>query len=61
MRKISAWAAIAALPTAIAGIYGMNFHNMPELETRYGYYVVLVLMGLACWWLHGNFKRRGWL
>jgi magnesium transporter len=61
MRKISAWAAIAALPTAIAGIYGMNFQHMPELETRYGYYVILVIMGLACWWLYGNFKRRGWL
>jgi magnesium transporter len=61
MRKISAWAAIAAVPTAIAGIYGMNFHNMPELETRYGYYVVLALMVAACVWLHGNFKRRGWL
>jgi magnesium transporter len=61
MRKISAWAAIAAVPTAIAGIYGMNFRHMPELETRYGYYVVLVLMAVACWWLYGNFKRRGWL
>jgi magnesium transporter len=61
MRKISAWAAIAAVPTAIAGIYGMNFRHMPELETRYGYYVVLVLMLVACWWLYGNFKRRGWL
>jgi magnesium transporter len=61
MRKISAWAAIAALPTAIAGIYGMNFQHMPELETRYGYYVVLVVMALACWWLYANFKRRGWL
>jgi magnesium transporter len=61
MRKISAWAAIAAVPTAIAGIYGMNFRHMPELETRYGYYVVLLLMVVACWWLYGNFKRRGWL
>jgi magnesium transporter len=61
MRKISAWAAIAAVPTAIAGIYGMNFRNMPELETRYGYYIVLVLMVVACVWLYGNFKRRGWL
>jgi magnesium transporter len=61
MRKISAWAAIAAVPTAIAGIYGMNFRNMPELETRYGYYFVLALMALVCWLLYGNFKRRGWL
>ena len=37
MRKISAWAAILAVPTLIAGIYGMNFHNMPELRWHYGY------------------------
>jgi magnesium transporter len=61
MRKISAWAAIAAVPTAIAGIYGMNFLHMPELGTRYGYYVVLALMASACVWLYFNFKRRGWL
>ena len=41
MRKISAWAAIALVPTAIAGIYGMNFDNMPELRWQYGYYVVV--------------------
>src|SRR5690606_33798663 len=39
MRKISAWVAIAAVPTAVAGIYGMNFDNMPELRWEYGYYV----------------------
>jgi magnesium transporter len=61
MRKISAWAAIAAVPTAIAGIYGMNFDHMPELRTRYGYYVIIALMAGACVWLYGNFKRRGWL
>ena len=49
MRKISAWAAIALVPTAIAGIYGMNFDNMPELHWRYGYFAVLaVIVGAAC-------------
>ena len=44
VRKISAWAAIALVPTAIAGIYGMNFDNMPELHTHYGYFVVLAVI-----------------
>ncbi|HEU5242256.1 MAG TPA: magnesium and cobalt transport protein CorA, partial [Ornithinibacter sp.] len=48
MRKISAWVAIAAVPTMIAGIYGMNFDNMPELRWHYGYFGVLALMGLTC-------------
>ncbi len=61
MRKISAWAAIALVPTAIAGIYGMNFDNMPELSWRYGYFVVLGVIGGACLMLHRAFKRNGWL
>ena len=61
VRKISAWAAIALVPTAIAGIYGMNFDNMPELHTRYGYYVVLAAIVLACVGLYVLFRRRGWL
>jgi magnesium transporter len=61
MRKISAWAAIALLPTAIAGIYGMNFDNMPELHTRYGYYVVLAVIAAACFGLHALFRRNHWL
>jgi magnesium transporter len=61
MRKISAWAGIIAVPTAIAGIYGMNFDNMPELHWRYGYPAVLVLMVLVCWALYAGFKRSGWL
>ena len=48
MRKISAWAGIIAVPTAIAGIYGMNFDHMPELEPRYGYPVVLLVIVVAC-------------
>ena len=47
MRKISAWAAIALVPTAIAGIYGMNFDNMPELRWRYGYFAVLAVISTA--------------
>jgi magnesium transporter len=61
MRKISAWAAIALVPTAVAGIYGMNFDNMPELHTRYGYFVVLTAIALACSTLYGLFRRNNWL
>jgi magnesium transporter len=61
MRKISAWAGIIAVPTAIAGIYGMNFDYMPELHTRYGYPVVLLVMFGACWLLYRGFKRSNWL
>jgi magnesium transporter len=61
MRKISAWAGIIAVPTAIAGIYGMNFEHMPELRTTWGYPVVLLVMLAACWLLYRGFKRSGWL
>jgi magnesium transporter len=61
MRKISAWVAILAVPTAIAGIYGMNFEFIPELEWRFGYPFALGLMVLCCFVLHRSFKRRGWL
>ncbi|WP_116951209.1 magnesium and cobalt transport protein CorA [Jiangella endophytica] len=61
MRKITSWAAIVAVPTAIAGIYGMNFRHMPELHWTYGYPGVLLLMAGLCWMLYVNFKRRGWL
>ena len=61
MRRISAWVAIAALPTMIAGIYGMNFDNMPELRWRYGYFVVLGIMVLGCGALYRAFRRSGWL
>lgn len=61
MRKISAWAAIAAVPTLIAGIYGMNFHRMPELGWTWGYPAVLVLMAGLCLGLHRAFRRAGWL
>lgn len=61
MRKISAWAAIALLPTAVAGIYGMNFQHMPELGTRYGYYIVMTGVIAACLLLYRMFRRNGWL
>ena len=61
MRKISAWAAIGLLPTAVAGVYGMNFEHMPELRWRYGYFVVLALIATACGLLYRQFRRRGWL
>jgi len=61
MRKISAWVAIAAVPTMIAGIYGMNFRDMPELHWSLGYPGVLMLMGGACLGLFVAFKRSGWL
>lgn len=61
MRRISAWVAIAAVPTMIAGVYGMNFTHMPELEFEYGYYLVLVLMLAACTALFLLFRRNRWL
>jgi magnesium transporter len=61
MRKISAWAAIALVPTAIAGIYGMNFDDMPELHWRYGYFAVLAVIAVACVGLHALFRRNDWL
>jgi magnesium transporter len=61
MRKISAWVAIAAVPTAIAGIYGMNFDSMPELRWGLGYPLVLLLMFTVCMYLYRRFKRSGWL
>ena len=60
-RQLAAWAAILAVPTAIAGIYGMNFRHMPELSTQYGYFVVLAAIVLICAWLYFRFKRARWL
>jgi len=61
MRKISAWVAIAAVPTMIAGIYGMNFEHMPELSWTWGYPCVLLLMVTVCGFLYRNFRRNHWL
>jgi magnesium transporter len=60
-RQLAAWAAILAVPTAIAGIYGMNFKNMPELDTAYGYFVVLGVMLMFCLFLFVRFKKAKWL
>jgi len=60
-RRISAWAAIIAVPTVIGSIYGMNFRYMPELELRFGYPVVLLVMVASCIVLYVAFKRSGWL
>lgn len=60
-RQLAAWAAILAVPTAIAGIYGMNFDVMPELRWRYGYFMVVGLIGVICGGLWLRFRRIGWL
>jgi magnesium transporter len=61
MRKISAWVAIVAVPTMIAGIYGMNFDHMPELGWTFGYPLALLVMAGACLVLYRAFRRNGWL
>lgn len=61
VRKISAWVALASGPTMIAGIYGMNFHHMPELSFKYGYFVVLGVMGLLTGFLVYKFRKAKWL
>ncbi|MGV0745498.1 magnesium/cobalt transporter CorA [Mycolicibacterium sp. XJ870] len=61
MRKISAWVAIAAVPTMIAGIYGMNFEHMPELKEVWGYPAILILMVAICGFLYVTFRRNHWL
>jgi magnesium transporter len=61
MRKISAWVAIAAVPTALAGIYGMNFDHMPELHQVWGYPAVLAVMATVCTILYFTFRRNDWL
>jgi magnesium transporter len=61
MRKISSWVAIAAVPTMIAGIYGMNFEHMPELEWTLGYPVVVVVTLGVCLSLYRAFRSNGWL
>jgi magnesium transporter len=60
-KKLAAWAAIIAVPTMIAGIYGMNFEMMPELKWIYGYPFVMGIMVVACGYLYVHFKRSGWL
>ncbi len=60
-RKLAAWAAILAIPTAIAGIYGMNFEEMPELKWQYGYPTVVGSMLAICGFLYYRLKKAKWL
>jgi magnesium transporter len=60
-RRLTGWAAILAVPTAIAGIYGMNFEHMPELSWRYGYATVLGVIAVVCSALFVRFRRAGWI
>ncbi|WP_405879058.1 magnesium/cobalt transporter CorA [Streptomyces sp. NBC_01136] len=61
MRKITAWAAVIAVPTMVCGVYGMNFDNMPELHWRFGYPIVIAVITVACLVLYRGFRRNGWL
>ncbi len=61
MRKMAAVAAILAVPTLVAGIYGMNFHFMPELNWTWSYPVVIAVMAVACLVLYWQFRNRNWL
>ncbi|MGX9885931.1 magnesium/cobalt transporter CorA [Streptomyces sp. NPDC002276] len=61
MRKITAWAAVIAVPTMVCGVYGMNFDHMPELHWRYGYPLILGVITVACLALYRGFRRNGWL
>jgi magnesium transporter len=61
MKKLAGWAAIIGVPTMVAGVYGMNFKFMPELEWRYGYPAVVAGLAVVCVYLYYRFKRSGWL
>ncbi|WP_324783621.1 magnesium and cobalt transport protein CorA [Streptomyces sp. H51] len=61
MRKITAWAAVIAVPTMVCGLYGMNFDHMPELHWRFGYPLVIAVISVACVVLYRGFRRNGWL
>jgi magnesium transporter len=60
-KKLAAWGAIFAVPTALAGIWGMNFKHMPELDWTVGYPLALGLIVTACVWLYSRFRKTGWL
>ena len=61
MRRLTAGATLFAIPTAIAGIYGMNFVHMPELTWRYGYPIVVGITAVICWFTYRRFRKSGWL
>ncbi|HEU0231102.1 MAG TPA: magnesium and cobalt transport protein CorA [Burkholderiaceae bacterium] len=60
-KKLAAWAAILAVPTAVAGIYGMNFVSMPELKWHYGYPLMMGCTAVACAILYWRFRKARWL
>ncbi|MFF5186254.1 magnesium and cobalt transport protein CorA [Streptomyces sp. NPDC000345] len=61
MRKITAWAAVIAVPTMVCGVYGMNFDHMPERHWTFGYPLVIGVISVACLVLYRGFRRNGWL
>ncbi|CAM5337646.1 MULTISPECIES: magnesium and cobalt transport protein CorA [Streptomyces] len=61
MRKITAWAAVVAVPTMVCGVYGMNFEHMPELHWRFGYPLIMAVTAGACLAVYRGFRRNGWL
>jgi magnesium transporter len=60
-RQITAWVAIAAVPTVVGAIYGMNFDHMPELRWTFGYPLALAVIAVICLFLHWRFRKAGWL
>ena len=60
-KRLAAWAGIFAVATAFAGIWGMNFRNMPELSLEYGYPLALLVIGGTCGYLYYRFRKSGWL
>jgi magnesium transporter len=60
-KRLAAWAGLFGIATAFAGIWGMNFAHMPELDWRYGYPAALLAIGVACGALYTRFRRAGWL
>ena len=60
-KKLAGWAAIIAVPTMIAGVYGMNFQNMPELKWWFGYPLAMAAMVAIDIWLYVRFRKIGWL
>jgi magnesium transporter len=61
MKQLTAWAAIILVPTLVAGIYGMNFTHMPELDWVYGYPLAIGTMLVAAYLLYRSFRKREWL
>lgn len=61
MRRITAWVALAAAPTMVAGIYGMNFDHMPAISSEWGFWVTMASLSAFSVWLYLRFKRANWL